>query len=1813
MNKTQGIIDRKAYIKSLSYNEQLPFKDGGLIDEYTDSVITKVYVSIRVESNIVKNPIKTIYRTEYEYANKVFNELSNFKLNGVIGVSTNKWNVSNWFHFRDCLIVMDFKKFKELNNATQVLYNDPDYLMANDMEVLLRLSDRKNNDIESKIDIIHNFSRYLVAEFGLVKTDSPSLNKEWANLEYAIDRYKSHSFTNYIRRINPTINSPKDFANVMLDYVKDPEEKKNLMFPSDLTNQLTADDIVPIIELGVKRQGSIFQDEGEWILEDKTLNIPKDSQLFFKESFDYHSQLTPFWYDSEKKIRQQQSNKGIVLKEKISEYNLYDKYKVHFVMTKHVERYAHQQLKVKENIFNERLEERKKELNQKKLDTFEIIKDVIVDDFSKYIESVLEKKDDGSLETYRHIDTEWEDDNPYPHKFTELPLYQELFDEIDICIRTTVNENAKKPITEITGWNISEVIKNDITRCLELQNKKLASILEQQYNYQTSSSYESNNQWYDIIRFFSATYYEEGLYNGEKYKSIYKNEIKGETHRLYDKKDIWKFKEGGKAPYKSNLTPEQQKLVRTPEFKEWFGDWENSPETASKIVDENGEPLVLNHSTRKYTKEDGSYEDYFNIDSWLQERGNYLFSTPNSSVNPIFLSRKGKYALSDDIWQIKFFANIKNLFDTDNKNHLKKLQEYTIKTYSKYGDYNEMAEDLYGGGYETFEVDYKIGEKRNKWENSGSIPALISEMGYDAYINNDENVIVVFDRNKLKLADGSNTTFDSNNPDIRFAYGGKVYKSRLMIPNVRGGWTKQKIINYLKTWGSDVVSTPTLAKYISEFDNWEELKKHIYYHGTTNYIEKSLYPSIKFSERWAEQQGGGGYGERYFGISLTKRKRTAEAFSGNESSVTIYPIILKRDAKVIERTDLEDASDIEDIIVELYENGVDAVWIGGGEEELVVVNPRSIILYKKGKEHHQAFGGFKSIALTDEDIKEMYDLSFKTWEHYSENISKFTNKEERNDFVRSIPNIMFKEGGVTSDKFKKWFGDSKVVDKKGSPLVVYHGSPDLRGLKENYIFESRFLDNQSFFFTDNYSMAKSYADPQRAFDYQNSEEGVIRLYLSLQNPLIVNSFNQIWRKFETTIDGNEIVGTRNLITFAKNKGYDGVIVKNVRDYYNGNEKKIKGGNVYVAFEPEQIKLADGSNTTFDSNNPDIRFAYGGQNNAQSIEEIHKDKRGEYLYVDNGIVIQNLFHGTCKPFRKFNDSKKGISTADDLMSLLGFSFSPSIDKVFEHFAGYERYSQEQEQYAVDECGKEFTEEQREENEDEWFDCISELKYNAPTDCRAITVNLTGKKVFATSETDLWKYGFRLLEKSGELNKLEKQAEELIINNRTFEPTFRYHEAKKNNWVIDTNEYYGSTWKELRVAMANAIWKELLIKGYDIIKYINEVEIDNNEPFDYIPYSTKQIKPLERIYDGEFMDFEILDYKKGGQPTNFWGNSGSGVLLKAKDTGRYLILKRSDWVNEPNTWGLISGKTDGNESPIQTAQRELAEETGFLINKKDLEPSYVYQNGDFKFYNFIGTVDNEFEPALDWENTDFVWTELDKLPTPIHFGLKELIANKFKQGGKASKVDAKELKIVLEKPKEDEYKNIEKDMFKLKQKGLGFGDVEYNKLIKQRAEKEYPKKTAQTEELEEGGIVEGQLHSECNDDTGCGEKFDVGGSGHIIEVERDEAVIVSSAFDDNGNYEIEGTPSQIASAINSIGGGKDFDGGAKVNGSQLKNTKITSDNDVDEIDGNSIIINRRSMYDTKNYKAKGNLKQISSLINNIDDNGVKITEGGSIEEL
>ncbi len=83
----------------------------------------------------------------------------------------------------------------------------------------------------------------------------------------------------------------------------------------------------------------------------------------------------------------------------------------------------------------------------------------------------------------------------------------------------------------------------------------------------------------------------------------------------------------------TNLTERQWLQVRTTNFKDWFGDWQNNPENASKIVDENGEPKVVFHGTThqfyEFTRDRGNVENHFGIgyyfsDSLIDIENNYL-------------------------------------------------------------------------------------------------------------------------------------------------------------------------------------------------------------------------------------------------------------------------------------------------------------------------------------------------------------------------------------------------------------------------------------------------------------------------------------------------------------------------------------------------------------------------------------------------------------------------------------------------------------------------------------------------------------------------------------------------------------------------------------------------------------------------------------------------------------------------------------------------------------------------------------------------------------------------------------------------------------------------------------------------------------------------------------------------------------------------------------------------------------------------------------------------------------------------------------
>lgn len=200
--------------------------------------------------------------------------------------------------------------------------------------------------------------------------------------------------------------------------------------------------------------------------------------------------------------------------------------------------------------------------------------------------------------------------------------------------------------------------------------------------------------------------------------------------------------------------------------------------------------------------------------------------------------------------------------------------------------------------------------------------------------------------------DEGQRVLDFFNKDARHqaVYHGKSsvktgYNPRNYITPVRGEWTKEKIIKRLKESGGSLAGYSRAAELISEFDSPKELSEHMFYHGTY-YGRGRLKPSMIMSDREVERIGGGGYGDKYWGISVSKSKEIASRFSGIHEGVFIYPIVLAKNANVKEMPDLNDAADLDDCIIDLWKEGIDAVWIGDknrGEQELCVINPKAIV------------------------------------------------------------------------------------------------------------------------------------------------------------------------------------------------------------------------------------------------------------------------------------------------------------------------------------------------------------------------------------------------------------------------------------------------------------------------------------------------------------------------------------------------------------------------------------------------------------------------------------------------------------------------------------------------------------------------------------------------------------------------------------------------------------------------------------------------------------------------------------------------------
>lgn len=164
-------------------------------------------------------------------------------------------------------------------------------------------------------------------------------------------------------------------------------------------------------------------------------------------------------------------------------------------------------------------------------------------------------------------------------------------------------------------------------------------------------------------------------------------------------------------------------------------------------------------------------------------------------------------------------------------------------------------------------------------------------------------------------------------------------------------------------------------------------------------------------------------------------------------------------------------------------------------------------------------------------------------------------------------------------EFKRWFGNSKVVDAEGRPLVVYHGT------NESFN-EFDYGYDQAQYFTTDKNIASAYAI--HGGRSEATDVNVLPVYLTIKNPLVLDQ-KTLDKLLVNEAGEVDWTGMEFVVERARLQGYDGLYLKGIKDFsgvVNGKRTE-EVQDQWVTFEPVQIKSAIGNRGTFDPNNPSI--------------------------------------------------------------------------------------------------------------------------------------------------------------------------------------------------------------------------------------------------------------------------------------------------------------------------------------------------------------------------------------------------------------------------------------------------------------------------------------------------------------------------------------------------------------------------------------------------------------------------------------------------
>ncbi len=767
---------------------------------------------------------------------------------------------------------------------------------------------------------------------------------------------------------------------------------------------------------------------------------------------------------------------------------------------------------------------------------------------------------------------------------------------------------------------------------------------------------------------------------------------------------------------KSNLTKTQYELVKTPEFIKFFGNWEVLAK--AKLLGDNIKGFYKN--IFKGNEEHFLFEMAMQANSSEEERqgaidvaGKELIELalelyPNVKLGDEFKPVVSKvvdsygyplvcyHGSNMDFGIFKSISN--NLFFSDNKDVANSYRnKYVFKEDMEIGinekDYEQYKDDVVENSVKIYEVFLNIRNpkvkdfKGDNWlnntiekhfnkNNDGFIAKNIIDGG-----NLVANTYVAFSPNQIKLSDGTNTKFDSNNTDIRFEKGGEV----LVNDNFIEWFNGSKVIDEL---GNPKIVYHGTNRSFNVFDS-KEIGQ-----GTGNFGHYGY--GFYFSDDIREAKG---YGKIVLECYLNIKK----PFTGTDEEFDLLRQkgITGIDEKVVLSIDFDDMfNQMKSIDKNAYEfmriakeNGIDNAWriyIDTYEHphdsvnkvdlnDLYNILEHTTLVERNDKVPDYVLDELKAIGIepkvntgyeyrqslhwiTDlgnkskwvtEVIKELgYDGVIMGSEYvafYPEQIklSDGTNT----DFDSENPDIRFEKGGklIESNDLKKWFGKSKIVDADGNPKVLYHGTSSVFTVFDN----------------DKRDIGFHFGNLDAATQ-RGEGEIIMPVYLKMENPLELSSDLGAWDDMEML---EEYLGESNYEIFTDNefekfenvndvrnalieKGYDGII------YENSFEKSDNEENLsYIVFNPNQIRIIESEKVTFDN------FYKNTKADFKEILQVGVPKRkpdfisdsgSKYWYTSDSVIRQSDHWTQMDTCEWLLDGKESEKNTQGICKLINFA-------------------------------------------------------------------------------------------------------------------------------------------------------------------------------------------------------------------------------------------------------------------------------------------------------------------------------------------------------------------------------------------------------------------------------------------------------------------------------------------------------------------------------------------------------------------------------